>query len=136
MKLVTIAPKKMTKNILLLYVIPVSVIFFIYAMTSILFFDGIFSESTFWAWILASVNFVIALWSLTLAQKTEFTSSIMLVFLGGGIRMIIMLSSIIVVMLRKSEWMQPFCIVLIECFILYLIVEIAVIYRRGLLLQN
>ncbi len=124
------------KSFFVLYLIPVSVLFVISSMTAFSFFGDTFYTPTLSAWILATVNFIAALWSLTIAQNTEFTSSILLVFAGTGVRMIIMISSIVIIMLKKADWMLPFCTVLLECFILYLIIEIAVIYKRGLLQQS
>ncbi|MEE8400054.1 MAG: hypothetical protein V3S89_13670 [Desulfobacterales bacterium] len=85
------------------------------------------------AWVLAALNFAAALWSLTLAQKVEPIRSMLLVFGGGGIRMLVMISAVIVVMIKKAEWMQSFCFVLLMCFVAFLIVEIVVIHKRGLL---
>jgi len=84
------------------------------------------------AWGLASLNFAAALWSMTLAQKVAPIPSMLLVFGGGGFRMLLLISSVIAVMLKKAEWFLPFCIALLICFIPFLIVEIAVVYRQGL----
>lgn len=85
------------------------------------------------AWTLSSINFIAALWSLTLAQRKALIPSMVLVFGGGGLRMLIMIASIIVIMILKTQWMVPYCLMLLLGFVFYLIIEVAIIHKLGLL---
>ncbi len=119
---------------LFLYTGPV-ILCFATARLASFFFDDIYFEPIVLAWAAASVNHMAAFWSLTLAQKTSFQPSMLLVFGGGGVRLLLLVSAVMAIIVKKAEWMFPFCIVLLVCFVPYLIIEVAVIYRRGLL-QN
>ena len=57
----------------------------------------------------------------------------LLVFGGGGLRMLLMTCGIFIIMFKKAEWMLPFSSALLICFVAYLIIEVGVIHRRGLL---
>ena len=122
----------MIKNVLFLYVGPVFLFFLVSGLIAY-YLDGMNIEPILTAWGFASMNFAAALWSMTLAQKVELVPSMLLVFGGLGIRMLLMVSAVIVVMIKKAEWMLPFCIVLLICFVAFLIVEIGIIHKRGLL---
>lgn len=127
-----ITDQLMIKDVLFLYAGPIFLLFLVSGLIAYSL-DGMDIEPILTAWGLAAINFAAALRSLTLAQKVEPVRSMLLVFGGGGIRMLVMISAVIVVMIKKAEWMLPFCIVLLMCFVAFLIVEIVVIHKRGLL---
>lgn len=122
----------MTKVTVSLYIGPVCLLLCFIGLAALIL-DRMDIEPVLSAWGLASLNFAAALWSLTRAQRTEPVRSMLLVFGGGGIRMLLMTSAVIAVMVKKAEWMVPFCIALLTCFIAFLIVEIIIIHKRGLL---
>jgi len=84
------------------------------------------------AWLLASLNFVLALWSLKVAQRKAPMQSLLLVFGGGGLRMLLMICFILAIVLKQIEWTTPFCLMLLAFFLIYLMIEIIIIYRQGL----
>jgi hypothetical protein len=118
------------KNVLL-YIGPVSILFILMGVSSF-FFDGTYFKPGILAWMLASINFVAALGSLKVAQKKALVPSMLLVFGGGALRILVMISAIIIIMIKKEIWMVPFCIVLLTCFIIYLVIEVTVLYRQGI----
>ena len=85
------------------------------------------------AWALATANFAAAFWCMVRAQEAEPAHSMMLIFWGGGVRMLLMISTVAVVVLKKTVSIMPFCTALLTCFVFYLIVEVWVVYKRGLL---
>ena len=87
-------------------------------------------------WGLASINYGAALWSYTIAQKSPLLLSMLLVLGGGGLRMLVMFCGIIIIMLKKSPWLPPFSTALLGCFVAYLFIEVAVVFKRGLLKQQ
>ena len=87
-------------------------------------------------WSFASLNFAAALFSFSIAQKSQFIPSMLLVFGGGGLRMLLMVSGVFIIMFKKAEWMLPFSSALLICFVAYLIIEVGVIHRRGLLSED
>ena len=87
-------------------------------------------------WSFASLNFAAALFSFSIAQKSRFIPSMLLVFGGGGLRMLLMVSGVFIIMFKKAEWMLPFTSALLICFVAYLIIEVGVIHRRGLLSED
>ena len=111
-------------------------ILFIVSGVTTSFFDGLYFKPGVLAWGLASINFAAALGSLQVAQRKALVPSMLLVFGGSGLRILVMISSIVAIMFAKKEWMTPFCLVLLECFIIYLIIEVVVIYKRDLLHQR
>jgi len=125
----------MTRSALFVYVGPVLLLFLV-SGSAALFIEGIDAEPVVLAWGLAALNFSAALWSLTLAQRAELVRSMVLVFGGVGIRMLLMIVAVIAVMMKKADWMLPFCIMLLICFVAFLLVEIVVIHKRGLLQQT
>ena len=94
---------------------------------------GIDAPPVFAAWVLASVNFALAMVGMIRAQNAEPTLSMLYVFGGGAVRMLLMVGVIVIVMKTLAEWFAPFCIALLACFVSYLCIEIWEIYRRGLL---
>jgi len=84
------------------------------------------------AWGLSSANFITALWSLTLAQRKALIPSMVLVFGGGGLRMLIMVVSIITIMMLRPQWMTLYCLLLLAGYVFYLIIEVVVIHKLGL----
>lgn len=125
------ADQPMSKIILFAYVGSVSLVFLVSGLSVYLFEDMVI-DPVLTAWGVASINFALALWSMTLAQRSEPVYSMLLVFGGGGVRMLLMIGAVIVVAIKRAEWMMPFCIVLLFCFVSFLIIEILIIYRRGL----
>jgi len=128
----TIMNQIMHHKDLFLYVGPISVLFVISGLTAFSFNNSYIKPGVL-AWFLASINFIVALWSLTVAQKKDLLHSMLFVFGAGGFRMVLMILAIIVIMVKKNTWMAAFCMILLECFFMYLIVEVVVIYKRGLL---
>jgi zinc transporter ZupT len=93
-------------------------------------------EPIFLAWGLSSIHFIAALWSLTLAQKKELIPSMWLVFGGGGLRMLIMVASIVIMMIYKPQWMTVYCLTLLAGFMFYLVIEMVVIHKLGLIQEK
>ena len=91
----------MIRKEVFIYIVPVLVLFLISWLTSLLF-DRASYQPIFAAWLLTSINFIVALWSLTVAQRKAFLLSMVLVFGGGGLRMLLMISSVIIIMLKKA----------------------------------
>jgi len=94
---------------------------------------GIDAPPVFAAWALASANFALAMGGMIRAQDAEPTLSMLLVFGGGAVRMLLMVGAIFIVMKTLAEWFVPFCITLLACFVSYLCIEVWEVYRRGLL---
>ena len=84
------------------------------------------------AWGLSSVHFIVALWSLTLAQKKALIPSMVLILGGGGLRMLIMIASVVIIMVYKPQWMTMYCLLLLAGYVFYLIIEVVVIHKLGL----
>lgn len=118
-----------------LYAGSILILFMVSGITTF-FFDGLYLKPGALAWGLASINFVAALGSLQAAQQKALVPSMLLVFGGGGLRILVMIGSVVAIMFTKKEWLAPFCLVLLECFIIYLIIEVVVIYKRDLLHQR
>ena len=55
-----------------------------------------------------------------------------LVFGGGGLRMLIMVVSIITIMMLRPQWMTLYCLLLLAGYVFYLIIEVVVIHKLGL----
>ncbi len=127
--------RMLTKNNVLLYLGPVLILLVLIKISSF-FLNETYSRPVILAWMLASVNFVAALGSLKIAQQKDFLTSMVLVFGVGGLRILMMISSIIVVMIKKEVWMPPFCIVLLACFVIYLIIELTVLYQQGIMQER
>lgn len=123
------------RNNVVLYLGPVIILLILIEVSSF-FFNEAYSRPGILAWMLASVNFVAALGSLKIAQKKAFLPSMLIVFGVGGLRILMMISSIIIVMIKKKMWMLPFCIVLLACFVIYLIIEITVLYQQGIIQER
>jgi hypothetical protein len=114
---------------------PVSSLFVLLGVSSF-FFDETYFKPGILAWVLASINFVAALGSLKVAQKKALVTSMLLVFGGGALRVLVMISSIIIIMINKKIWMVPFCIVLLTCFIIYLTIEVTILFRQGIIQER
>jgi len=114
-----------------LYAGPISVLF-IGSGLALFFINGSYLKPGMLAWLLASLNFVLALWSLKVAQKKAPMQSMLLVFGGGGLRMLVMISFVLAIVLKQKEWTSPFCLMLLAFFLMYLMIEIVIIYRQGL----
>ena len=127
--------RMLIKNNVLLYLGPVVILLVLIKISSF-FFNETYSRPGILAWMLASINFVAALGSLKIAQKRDFLTSMVLVFGVGGLRILMMISSIIVIMIKKKMWMLPFCIVLLACFVIYLIIEVTVLYQQGIMQER
>jgi hypothetical protein len=123
------------KAILCLYVCPILLFLILSALAQNLL-SVPSAKPILLGWSFASINFAAALWSYSIAQKSQLIPSMLLVFGGGGLRMLLMISGIFVVMLKKAEWMLPFSSALLICFVAYLIIEVGVIHRRGLLTDD
>lgn len=120
------------KATLCLYLCPILFLLFVSALAQNLFSLSS-AKPILLAWSLASLNFAAALWSFSVAQNSQLLPSMLLVFGGGGLRMLVMICGTIIVMLKKTEWLTPFATVLLVCFAAYLVIEVGVIHRRGLL---
>jgi len=118
----------------MLYMGPVSILFILIGV--LFFFDGTDFKPGILAWMLASINFVAALGSLKVAQKKALLPSMFLVFGGGALRVLVMISSIIIIMIKKKIWMVPFCTVFLTCFIIYLVIEVTVLYQQGIIQER
>ena len=122
------------KHMVILYMGPVSILFILIGVW--FFFDGTDFKPGILAWMLASTNFVAALGSLKVAQKKALIPSMLLVFGGGALRVLVMISAIIIIMIKKEIWMVPFCIVFLTCFIIYLVIEVTVLYQQGIIQER
>ena len=123
------------RNKMLLYMGPVSILFVLMGVSSFFLKETYFRPGIL-AWMLASTNFVAALGSLKVAQKKALVPSMLLVFGGGALRILVMIGSIIIIMIKKKIWLVPFCVVLLTCFIIYLIIEVMVLYRQGMIQER
>lgn len=86
----------------------------------------------FLGWIIASLNFIAAVISSLLGLKKSFKKCMWIVLGGSGIRMALMIIAVIIVMQVKNKWLMPFSLSLLGCFVMFLIVEVGLIYRHGI----
>ena len=86
----------------------------------------------FLGWIIASMNFIAAVISSLFGVKKTFKKCMWIVLGGSGIRMALMIIAVIIVMQVKNEWLMPFALSLLFCFVMFLIVEIGLIYKWGI----
>jgi hypothetical protein len=125
----------MDRHAVLLFIGPI--VFLLLAVSSVLlFFSEMAYRPALAAWGLSSVNFIAAFWSMKKAQKAKPIHSMLWLFGGGGIRMLLMVAVVLWVVLKKASWMMDFCLVLLGCFVLYLILEIWMVYRQGQISQS
>jgi hypothetical protein len=101
-----------------------------------LFFSEIPHRPILFGWAIASINYGAAITGSLIGLKKGFKKCMIIVLGGSGIRLLIMLIVIIVVMQFKNEWLMPFSISLLSCFVLYLVVEVGLIFKQGLITEN
>ena len=83
-------------------------------------------------WFLASINFYFAVFFSLKGLRNSFNRSMWIIFGTTGIRMVVMLAAIPLVMLLNKDLIIPFSVSLLGSFVLYIIIEIAIIFKYGL----
>ena len=87
-------------------------------------------------WAMATINSLAAVISSLLGLKKNFKKCMLIILGGGGLRMGLMVVAVILMMQFKNEWLMPFSVSLLGCFVMYLFVEIGVIYKKGISTGN
>jgi hypothetical protein len=83
-------------------------------------------------WLVATLNFAAAVFLFLKARKEEFKKSMVLVFGGSGCRMLIMVLIIGLIMKIVPGMVVPFAVSLLGCFVVYLVLEVALVYLLGI----
>ena len=84
-------------------------------------------------WLVATLNFAVAALLFLKARKADFKKSMILIFGGSGLRMLIMLLIIGLVMKISPERVVSFSISLLGCFVVYLVFEVMLVYLMGII---
>jgi len=97
--------------------------------------NRLFFEPYAFAWFIASTNFFAAVFSFLSAQRRDIVSSMAFLFGGMAVRVTVMLSSVISVQLLKKEWLFPYSLTLLGCFVFYLILEVIIVMNSKTMVE-
>jgi len=87
-------------------------------------------------WLVATLNFTVAVILGLSGIKKSFKTCMIMVLGASGVRMLLMVLAIVGIMVYKREWLTAFAVSLLGCFMVYLFIEVALLYKKGLSLSG